>query len=82
MLTSLLGEEQTSIAMGCHDHQCFGFAPPEECSVHTHTQDGIMDGFQNIFCLDALQAIKQNAEMCLFKAHLIMSWKSHGPSTG
>lgn len=41
-----------------------------------------MDGFQNGFCFDALQAVKQNAEMCLFKAHLIKSWKSHGPSTG
>lgn len=40
-----------------------------------------MDGFENGSGPDALQRVKQRAEMCLFDAHLIRSWKFHGPST-
>lgn len=41
-----------------------------------------MDGFENYFGPDALQGVKQRAEMCLFKALLIRSCKPHSPSTG
>lgn len=34
-------------------------------------RDGIMDGSENYF--DALQVVKERAEMCRFKAHLIRS---------
>lgn len=47
----------------------------------TDMQDGVT-GSENGFGPDALQGVKQRAEMWFSKAHVIRSWKSHSFSTG
>lgn len=74
MVNSLLGKEEASIAVGeCHKQQGFG-------ASHTHMQEGIIDGFGNVFGPVALQGVKQKAEMCLFKVHLLGTGKVMVPT--